>query len=207
MCTRGSRWERSVADWWGQAAKRSVPLRLAGQAAGKRELGRGERKEPSCQGVFSAFPNKNEQQGKTQKEKERAKEKSYKNMIWTFWTFCDFPKLVWTNLKQLNSNQFELIQIWVELQPQCPGVEIWFKTHGKDGKAPILSYAKFEGEGETWWAWKNQTVPLFNSKHAFDFKFKWSSTTDSTFDHHMNLHHLAPCQVWDTKDEAKIHDE
>ena len=54
---------------------------------------------------------------------------------------------------------------------------------------------------------KNQTVAFFNSKHAFEFKFKWSSTTDSTFDHHMKFHHLTPCQVWDTMDEAKIHDE
>ena len=54
---------------------------------------------------------------------------------------------------------------------------------------------------------KNQTVPLFNSKDAFEFKFKRGSNTDSTFYHHMNSHHLAPCQVWDTKDEAKLQHE
>ena len=84
--------------------KEKVTLR-AGLAVGRRGDGPGERRRgPAARGFSLLFHLINAQQRKTQKENERAKEKSYKNMIWTSWTFCDFPKLVWTNLKQVNSN-------------------------------------------------------------------------------------------------------
>ena len=97
MCARLEEEERVENDMWGQARKRRKPFHWLAGLRGEKERGDGPREKNEVVQLLRIslhFPNKQMQRGKAIKENARGKRKSYKNMIWNPWTFCDFLKLV-----------------------------------------------------------------------------------------------------------------
>ena len=201
---------RSKVHWQvGPAGKerRTASPGQAGPRGGRRERVGPQEKRNRAQHPEGFFPFKKNSNPSGVLWNNWQRNKSHKNVIHAQGSFYDFTKLVWTNLVQLKSVAFEFKFKWISATLAfSKGWKMHVKSwKGLEGKKNELCQV-WEG-GESWSHCKNQTVPFFSPQHAFEIKFKWSSNTDSTIDHHMKILHLASCQVWNTMDEAKLQHE